>query len=84
MEEPRPTDPVPHPPTRQDVSVLIGLMALLEGSYLVRDVEDYLMGRMGDRFRRVGLLEDGFTLEDVRWALNAMNYRLRHALGEDD
>ena len=59
-------------------------MAMLEGEYLVGSIDDRLMRRIGDRFNRAGLLAGSFDTADVRWALNAMNYRLRHALGEDD
>ena len=59
-------------------------MALLEGESLIGSLEDRFMRRVGDRFTRVGLLADPFDVDDVRQAVNAMNYRLRHALGEDD
>ena len=77
-------EPVPYAPSSQDVAVLIGIMALLEGEYLAGSTDDRLMRRIGDRFNRVGLLADSFDTDDVRQALNAMNYRLRHAAGEDD
>lgn len=78
------TDPVPYPPSAQDVAVLIGIMAVLEGESLSGSVDDYVMRRIGDRFMREGLLASSFSADDVRRALNAMNYRLRHAKGEDD
>ena len=84
MSEPPATDPVPHPPSSQDVAVLIGIMAVLEGEYLSGSVDKDLMRRIGDRFQRHGLLAESFGNDDVRWALNAMNYRLRHARGEQD
>ena len=83
MSDTRADLPVPHAPTSQDVAVLIGLMAVFEGEYLSGSVDDHLMRRIGDRFNREGLLAEPFDTDDVRWALNAMNYRLRHARGED-
>ena len=78
------SEPVPHPPSSQEVAFLIGLMAVLEGEYLSGSVGDDLMQRIGLRFKRVGLLDDGFGNDDVRSALKSMNYRLRHARGEKD
>ena len=60
------------------------MLAVLEGEYLSGSVDEALMLRIGDRFSREGLLTEPFGPDDVRWALNAMNYRLRHARGEDD
>ena len=78
------TDSVPYPPSVQDVAILIGIMAVLEGESMSGSVDDYVMRRIGDRFKREGLLASSFGTDDVRQALNAMNYRLRHAKGEDD
>lgn len=75
---------VPHAPSSQDVAFLVGLLALVEGEYLAGSIDDRLMRRIGDRFNRVGLLSDSFDTAEVSRALNAMNYRLRYALGEDD
>lgn len=60
------------------------MMAVLEGEYLSGSVDEALMLRIGDGFSREGLLTEPFGPDDVRWALHAMNYRLRHARGEDD
>lgn len=78
------SEPVPHPPSSQDVAVLIGLMALLEGEHLAGSMDDRIMRRIGDRLLREGLLAASFDTDDVARALNAMNHRLRHACGEDD
>jgi hypothetical protein len=59
-------------------------LALLEGESLIGSLDDRIMRRIGDRLNRKGLLGDSFDAEDVRQAVNAMNHRLRHALGEDD
>lgn len=59
-------------------------MGLLEGESLAGSLDDRLMRRIGDRFNGFGLLADSFDTNAVRQALNALNYRLRHAGGEDD
>ena len=76
--------PVPHPPSAQDVAALVGIMALLEGESLAGSIDDRVMRRIGDRLERVGLLASHVETAEVRQALSAMNYRLRHALGEGD
>jgi hypothetical protein len=68
----------------QDVAALIGIMALLEGESLAGSIDDRVMRRNGDRLGRVGLLASRVETAEVRQALSAMNYRLRHALGEGD
>lgn len=77
-------DPVPHAPSSQDVAALIGVLAVLEGESLIGSLEDRFVRRVGDRFARVGLLAEPFDIDGVRQAVNDMNHRLRHALGEDD
>ena len=84
VTEPLRDEAVPHAPSSQDVAFLIGLMALVEGEYLAGSIDDRLMRRIGERLNRVGLLTDSFDTPEVSRALNAMNYRLRHAAGEDD
>lgn len=84
VTEPLRDEAVPHAPSSQDVAFLVGLMALMEGEYLAGSIDDRLMRRIGDRFNRVGLLSDSFDAAEVSQALNAMNYRLRYAWGEDD
>lgn len=78
------TAPVPRPPSTQDVAALVGIMALLEGESLAGSIDDRVMRRIGDRLERVGLLASNVETAEVRQALSAMNYRLRHALGEGD
>lgn len=78
------TAPVPHRPTAQDIAALVGILSLLEGESLAGSLDDRIMRRIGDRLARVGLLPSHVETDEVRQALSAMNYRLRHALGEDD
>lgn len=59
-------------------------MALLEGESLAGSIDDRVMRRIGERLQRVGLLANHVETAEVREALSAMNYRLRHALGEDE
>lgn len=84
VTEPLRDEAVPHAPSSQDVAFLVGLMALVEGEFLAGSIDDRLMRRIGERLSRVGLLPDSFNTPEVNHALNAMNYRLRHALGEGD
>jgi hypothetical protein len=70
--------------TDQDVSVLIGLMAELEGCFSTGTVDADLVRRVRDRFAREGLLDSGAALGDLCGALNALNHRLRTARGEYD
>jgi hypothetical protein len=67
-----------------DLSVLIGLLAVIEGELMVGEVPRPLSGRIRDRLERVELLEPGGTERDLRQSINDLNHRLRYALGEYD
>ena len=59
-------DPLAYARSSQDVTALVGTMALLEGESLAGSLHDRLMRRVGDRFNRVGLLADSFDIDDVQ------------------
>jgi hypothetical protein len=57
----------------QDVRVLLGVLAVLEGSALLGELDSDLAARLGARFSREGLPADA----GLAAALNALNQRLR-------
>ena len=56
--------------------MLIGILAVLEGEFH-DPANERLASRIGDRFRREGLLEDSTAGAPVRQALNDLNHRVR-------
>jgi hypothetical protein len=78
----RAEDVAPHPILATDVSVLIGVLAILEGFALAGDLPPWIADKLIDRFVRLSLLEPGATPEDLRQALNDLNLRLRYVRGE--
>jgi hypothetical protein len=77
-------DPVPNPVSKRDVAALIGCLAVLEGAHMVGSIDDHLWQLIAKRLSSEGLLSEAWEDRDVRQALNDMNHRLRHALGEYD
>lgn len=74
----------------QDVSALIGMLALIEGEMRGRDhptivdeVPDWML-RLPERLTREGLLSSEPSPEDVWTAVGNLNQRLRYVLGEYD
>lgn len=73
----------------RDIEVMIGLLAVLEGHLLGRDVSPELTSTLIARFTRAGLLRPGADGEapsagQLARALEAMIQRLRVGLGEYD
>jgi hypothetical protein len=76
-EPTRPVAPV-------DLSVLIQLLAVLEGHHMIGDVPEHLAERIRDRFVTVGLLPASSGERAFRQAIGDLNQRLRYALREHD
>jgi hypothetical protein len=71
-----------NPVLAQDLAVLIGVLAVVEGDLMAQEVSQHMAGRLRDRFVREGLLDPQAGLRDLRQATNDLNHRLRYALGE--
>jgi len=72
----------PRPLTQQDAAALIGVLAVLEGQISSGHIADQAV----DRFRR-RLTDDGLLKsedDDLPAAIDALNQRVRFALGEYD
>ncbi|KAB1923825.1 hypothetical protein F8271_30815 [Micromonospora sp. ALFpr18c] len=73
----------PNPVFSRDLAVLIGVLAVLEGSLMGNgDVPGHLAERLRHRFAREGLLDPDASEEAFRQAINDLNHRLRYGLGE--
>jgi hypothetical protein len=70
------------PVLAQDLAVLIGVLAVVEGDLMAQEVSQHMAGQLRDRFVRGGLLDPQAGLRDLRQAINDLNHRLRYALGE--
>jgi hypothetical protein len=66
----------------QDLSALIGLLAVIEGELMTDEAPQHLSGRLRRRLESAGLLEPGAGERDLRQAINDLNHRLRYAAGE--
>jgi hypothetical protein len=67
-----------------DLSALIGLLALIEAEVMAGEMSPHLSGRIRQRLERAALLAPGGTDRDLRQTINDLNHRLRYALGEYD
>jgi hypothetical protein len=70
------------------VAALIGLLSRLEGELMLRadqdgSVPEWARG-FADRLGRDGMVSPGAGSRALRQALNDLNHRLRHVLGEYD
>ncbi|MEV4199629.1 hypothetical protein [Micromonospora globbae] len=73
----------PNPVFSRDLAVLIGVLAVLEGSLMGDgDVPEHLTERLRHRFAREGLLDPEASERAFRQAINNLNHRLRYGLGE--
>lgn len=81
------TDPaaaVPNPVQHRDASVLIGILAILEGEIWAGSFDEPTAGKIAERFAEQGLLAANYDQRDLRQALGDLNQRLRYAAGEYD
>ena len=74
-------DLAPNGVRKQDVAVLITLLAELEGELMAGQLPDYLAARLKHRFVKVGLLDESGSSRDLRQAINDLNHRLRYSYG---
>jgi hypothetical protein len=83
MDEP--TDEMaPNPVHRQDLGVLVGILAELEAFLMIGEMPDRIAQRLHHRFVKVGLLTESATPRAVRQAMSDLNHRLRYVMGEYD
>jgi hypothetical protein len=79
-----PAVPAPNPVRHRDASVLIGVLAILEGAIWAGDLSEQVTSKVAERFVQQGLLAAHHDQRDLRQAINDMNHRLRYATGEYD
>ena len=72
----------PRPLSRADAEALIGILAVLEGQMASGTVEPEAVQRFRSRLAADGLLAGDTADEDVAVALEALNQRVRFAMGE--
>ena len=72
----------PRPLTRADAAALIGVLAVLEGQILSGTVVPEAVERFRSRLVDDGQLTGEPKTQDVPAALEALNQRVRFALGE--
>lgn len=66
----------------EDLSVLIGWCAVLEGQLQAQRMPAELAGRWRDQLVGAGLLTTASSEQEFRQAVNDLNHRLRYAAGE--
>ena len=76
--------PVPNPVQHRDASVLIGILAILEGAIWAGQLDESTTSKIAERFVQQGLLSADYDQRDLRQAIGDMNQRIRHAAGEYD
>jgi hypothetical protein len=72
----------PRPLTRADAAALIGVLAVLEGQIMSGNVVPEAVERFRGRLADDGVLTGERENQDVPAALEALNQRVRFALGE--
>ena len=72
----------PRPLTRADAAALVGVLAVLEGQMASGTVEPEAVERFRSRLAADGLLTGEAEDQDVAVALEALNQRVRFAMGE--
>lgn len=78
-----PTESTPNPVAVRDAAALIGGLSVLEATSLGGHLEDDLAHSLKSRLQSDGQIEkQTLGQEGLRAALNGLNMRLRHALGE--
>ncbi|HSV39637.1 MAG TPA: hypothetical protein VLI04_12850 [Nocardioidaceae bacterium] len=74
-----------HPISARDAASLIGVLSVLEATSRGGHLDNDLAHSLKLRLHRDGLIaKTDLGQEGLRAALNELNLRLRHALGEDD
>ena len=76
--------PIPNPVQHRDASVLIGILAILEGEIWAGQLDEWTTGKVAERFVQQGLLDADYNERDLRQAIADMNQRIRYAAGEYD
>ena len=76
------SDLCPRPLTRADAAALIGVLAVLEGQMASGTVEAEAVERFRSRLAADGQLTGETEGQDVAVALEALNQRVRFAMGE--
>jgi len=76
--------PIPNPVQHGDASVLIGILAILEGVIWAGQLDEWTTGKVAERFVQQGLLDADYNERDLRQAIADMNQRIRYAAGEYD
>jgi len=79
-----PAVPAPNPVQQGDARALIGVLAILEGAIWAGDLSEQTTSKVAERFVQQGLLAADHDQRGLRQAINDMNQRLRHAVGEYD
>ena len=71
------------PVAPEDLDALIGVLAILEGEAMLRQLDNHLMTRLNQRLRQAGFIED-FSERDTRQGLSDLAQRLHYATGAYD
>jgi hypothetical protein len=79
-----PAAPAPNPVQHRDANVLIGILAILEGSIWAGQLDEDTTSRVAERFVQQGLLGADYDQHDLRQAIGDMNQRIRYTAGEYD
>ena len=79
-----PAAPVPNPVQHRDANVLVGILAILEGTIWAGQLDERTMSKVAERFVQQGLLDADHDQRDLRQAIGDMNQRIRYAAGEYD
>ena len=76
------SDLCPRPLTRADAAALVGVLAVLEGQMANGTVDQEAVERFRSRLAADGQLTGATEGQDVAVALEALNQRIRFAMGE--
>ena len=77
-----PSELCPRPLTLGDAAALVGVLAVLEGQMASGTVEPEAVERFRSRLAADGALSGETESQDVGVALEALNQRVRFAMGE--
>jgi hypothetical protein len=79
-----PAAPVPNPVQIRDATILIGILAILEGRIWAGQLDEGTTSKVAERYVQQGLLGADHDQHDLRQAIGDMNQRIRYAAGEYD